>query len=73
VLRFGSQVVIDGIEIARDDMIVADDDGVVVVPLDVADEVVRLAVDKDRHEADFRRAVRNGMSPRVAFETFGVL
>lgn len=73
VLRFGSQVVIDGVEIAQGDMIVADDDGVVVVPLDVADEVVRLAVDKDRNEANFRRAVRDGMSPRVAFETFGVL
>lgn len=73
VLRFGSEVAIDGVEIARGDMIVADDDGVVVVPQQVADEVVRLAVEKDRQETEFRRAVRDGMSARTAFETFGVL
>lgn len=73
VRAFGGQVAIDGVDIARGDLVVADDDGVVVVPVDVADDVVRLAIEKGEHESQFRRAVRDGMSARVAFETYGVL
>jgi 4-hydroxy-4-methyl-2-oxoglutarate aldolase len=73
VRSFGSQVAIDGVDIECGDLVVADDYGVVVIPVDVADEVVRLAIEKGEHESQFRRAVRDGMSARVAFETYGVL
>ena len=55
------------------DLIVADLDGVVVVPKDVIEEVVRRVEEKDAGENQFRKAVKEGMSPSAAFAKYGVL
>lgn len=69
----GAPVEIDGVSFAAGDLVVADDDGVVCVPREHVDAVVARVADKAAREGDFRRAVADGMSVTVAFDTFGVL
>ncbi len=64
---------IDGVVINPGDLIVADIDGVVVVPKSQIAEVVRRVEEKNSGENQFRKAVKEGMSPSVAFATYGVL
>lgn len=64
---------IDGVRINPGDLIVADVDGVVVIPTQIINEVVRRVEEKNSGEGQFRRAVREGMSPSAAFAKFGVL
>jgi regulator of RNase E activity RraA len=68
-----AEAIIDGVLIRRGDLIVADGDGVVVVPWGAAPDVVDRARSKLRGEAKFRKAVASGTAPSVAFERFGVL
>jgi 4-hydroxy-4-methyl-2-oxoglutarate aldolase len=55
------------------DLVVADNDGVVVIPRRVEVEVVREGLAKAGVETDVRQALRSGMSVREAFDRFGVL
>ena len=65
--------VIDGVTINPGDLIVADVDGVVVVPTKLIDEVVKRVEEKNSGESQFRKAVKEGMSPSAAFAKYGVL
>ncbi len=62
-----------GVAVFPDDVIVADQDGVAVVPAGLADEVLAEALDKAGKEDEFRDAVRNGMGLFEAYEKFHVL
>jgi regulator of RNase E activity RraA len=73
VVSYGLPVEIDGVTINHGDLIVADDDGVVIVPEDLAEEILAAALAKNAGESQFRRAVRSGMSATEAFRTYGVL
>jgi len=64
---------IDGVVITPGDLVVADMDGVVVVPRSVADEVVAAALTKRASEREFRAAVAAGTSAAEAFATYEVL
>jgi regulator of RNase E activity RraA len=66
-------VEIDGVVFAPGDLVVADADGVVVVPQKVEAEVLRLALAKVQGENRVRDAIRKGMSATEAYATFGVL
>jgi 4-hydroxy-4-methyl-2-oxoglutarate aldolase len=66
-------VEIDGISFAPGDLVIADADGVVVVPKAVEVSVVRRAWDKVHAENQVRDAIQKGMKATTAFETFGVL
>jgi len=66
-------VKIDGVEIQPGDLVVADSDGVVVVPRALVDEVIAAALAKRSSEREFKAAVRDGMSATNAFATFKVL
>jgi regulator of RNase E activity RraA len=65
--------VIDGVEINPGDLIVADIDGVTVVPSKIIDQVVEAVRAKNAGESEFRKAVKAGMSPSAAFAKYGVL
>jgi regulator of RNase E activity RraA len=73
VVGHGQPVEIDGVLVAPGALIVADEDGVVIVPPDVEDEVVAAAHEKAARESEFRAAVASGMLPSDAYERFGVL
>lgn len=66
-------VVIDGVRIEPGDLVVADADGVVVVPSAHAEDVVGAATRKRRAEQEFRQAVLTGTPASEAFTRFGVL
>ena len=64
-------ITIGRVGIAPGDWIVADEDGVIVVPAAIAGEVLEAAEEKAAAESLIRDAVRGGMSPLEAYETFG--
>ena len=64
-------VTIGRVTIEPGDWIVADDDGVVVVPQAVAVTVLAEAEEKAATESEIRAAVRNGMPPLEAYDRFG--
>ncbi len=73
VVGHGQPVVIDQVVISPGDLIVADDDGVAVVPATIVSSVVEQAAIKADGENSFRDAVRGGLSASEAFDRFGVL
>lgn len=66
-------VEIDGVVFDPGDLVVADEDGIVVVPQLVEAEVLALAWAKVHDENRVRKAIEGGMSAVTAFETYGVL
>jgi 4-hydroxy-4-methyl-2-oxoglutarate aldolase len=65
--------VVGGLLVQPGDLVVADVDGVVVVPAGLAPEVVRRAVEKAAQENALRDALVQGSTLREAFDRFGVL
>jgi 4-hydroxy-4-methyl-2-oxoglutarate aldolase len=55
------------------DLMIADEDGVVAVPRQVIDEVIRLAVEKVAREDDSRAELMRGAYLRDVFKKYGVL
>lgn len=68
-----SQIRMGPVSVSGGDLIVADDDGVVVIPAEHIVSVVTAALAKAADESLFRTAVREGMLPSDAFKKFGVL
>jgi 4-hydroxy-4-methyl-2-oxoglutarate aldolase len=66
-------VEIDGVRFCPGELIVADEDGVVVVPRAVEEAVVQRAWDKVHAENEVRDAIRGGMTATEAFAKYGVL
>ena len=71
VTDWGQPVTIGGVRIALGDVIVADLDGVVVVPRRAAHEVLVRCEKLASTEDKVRSAVRRGLAPLAAFEKFG--
>ena len=66
-------VAIDGVTFSPGDVVMADADGVVVVPQDVEDEALKRAWDKVHAENVTRDAIKDGMKAVAAYEKYGVL
>ncbi|MFV2067234.1 MAG: RraA family protein [Pirellulales bacterium] len=66
-------VEIDGVLFSPGDLVIADDDGVVVVPQAVEEEVIRRAWEKINAEDTVRDSIRKGMTATEAFRKYGVL
>ena len=64
---------IDGVKFSPGDLVVADIDGVVVVPQAVEAEVVRSAWEKVHAENEVRAAIAGGLTATAAFKKYGVL
>lgn len=64
---------IGGVSFSPGDLVIADIDGIVVVPQDVEEEALQRAWKKVHDENKVRDAIRSGMKATTAFETFGVL
>lgn len=64
-------VTVGSIRVESGDFAVADDDGVVIVPGDVADEVLREATEMTMREDRVRAAILTGVPPRDAYLQYG--
>lgn len=59
--------------VSHRDLVIADADGVVVIPTSLGARVVGLAEEKATGEDAVRRAIASGMGAWEAFQTFGVI
>lgn len=73
VVAYNVRVEIDGVGIEPGDLVIADGDGVVIVPAAIEAEIVAAAIDKGAREDGFRAGVRGGMSLVAAYDRFKVL
>lgn len=73
VIDIDVPVEIDQVIFSPGDLVIADADGVAVIPQNVEDKVLELAFAKVQGENKVRDAIRQGMSAVEAYRTFGVL
>lgn len=73
VIDYDVPIELDGVAILPGGLIAADEDGIVVVPRSVEDQIVRAAWEKAHAENHVRSAIRGGMTATAAFQKFGVL
>jgi len=66
-------VEIDAVVFSPGDLVIADQDGIVVIPQSVEEEAVRRAWEKVHAENETRDAIKAGMKATAAYEKFGVL
>jgi 4-hydroxy-4-methyl-2-oxoglutarate aldolase len=64
-------ITVGRVEIEPGDWVVGDDDGVVVVPRELAEDVLAEAEGKAATESEIRASVRDGMTPLEAYERYG--
>jgi 4-hydroxy-4-methyl-2-oxoglutarate aldolase len=73
VIDLDVPVEIDGVRFSPGDLVVADEDGIVVVPRTIEEQIVRSAWEKVHAENEVRDAIKAGMKATAAFRKFGVL
>ena len=66
-------VLLGGVTIRSGELVFADEDGIVIVPREVEDQVLAAAWQKVHAENEVRDAIRGGLGAQEAFEKFGVL
>ena len=73
VIEIDTSVEVGGVAIHSGDFIIADDDGIVIVPQQREQEVLQAAWNKVHAENVTRDAIKNGMGAVEAYEKYGVL
>ncbi len=73
VIALDTPVNVGGVTISSGDLVIADEDGVVVVPQRVETETLGAAWEKVHAENVTRDAIRAGMKAAAAYEKYGVL
>jgi 4-hydroxy-4-methyl-2-oxoglutarate aldolase len=71
LVDFNVSVTIGGVRVSPGDYVVADLDGIVVIPASVLDDVLQEAEAVVSTESDIRTAVRRGVLPLDAYEQYG--
>lgn len=72
-VEFGTTVQCGGVTVHHGDIIVADADGITVVPQSLAAEVLVLAEQKSRTEDEVREVLRGGATIGDTYDRFGVM
>ena len=73
VIAIRQPILTGGVAVTDGDLVLADEDGVVVVPASLEDEVVGRALGKVAGENTIRDLLRRGASIRKVFEEHGIL
>ena len=73
VMQIEVPVMCAGVLVRPQDVVVGDADGVVVIPREVEERVVALAIEKVTGENNTREALRQGESLASVFQRFGIL
>jgi len=73
VIDYRCALEIGGVRIEPGTLLFGDKEGVLIIPRQVEEEVVRLALEKVRGEKLVAKAIREGMSAVEAYRTFGIM
>ncbi len=73
VIDIDVPVLVGGVEFAPGDLVIADSDGVVVVPRKIEEQAIGRAWEKVHAENVVRDEIKGGMKALAAFEKYGVL
>ncbi|HEU5391674.1 MAG TPA: hypothetical protein VFV73_37820 [Streptosporangiaceae bacterium] len=73
VTAWRQPAVIGGLPVRPGDLVVADDDGTVVIPAELTEETIGRALAKASKEHGLRDALEAGSTLRAAYDRFGVL
>ena len=73
VTAWRQPAVVGGLQVRPGDLVVADDDGAVVIPAELTEETIRRALAKASKEHGLRDALEAGSTLRAAYDRFGVL
>lgn len=73
VIDFRVPLEIKGVKINPGDIVLADIDGVCIVPQEIENEVFKLAIEKARGEKMVQKKIEEGMSAKEAFEKYGIM
>ncbi len=73
VIDLDVTVEIDGVKFNPGDIVMADEDGIVVIPREVEEQVIKAALQKVSAENITRDAIKGGMKAMDAYLKFGVL
>jgi regulator of RNase E activity RraA len=73
IVSYAEPVVCGGVNVREGDIVFADIDGVVVVPVEVEAEAIHRAREKARGEKAMRQRLLEGKTLREAFDEFGFL
>ena len=69
--RFGEPLTIGSVDIATGDFLLGDRDGVVIIPRELAAEVVTRTEEVVSTESEMRQALIRGMDPVAAYDKYG--
>ena len=67
----GEPITVGEVSICSGDYVIADRDGIVIIPVDVAEEVARRVTDVMATENLVRKAIREGADPQEAYLKYG--
>jgi 4-hydroxy-4-methyl-2-oxoglutarate aldolase len=73
VISIRGSIPVGGVSVAEGDLVVADSDGVVVVPAAIEEEVIAKAMEKVSGEDTMRDVLRKGANLREVFKEYGIL
>ena len=73
IVEIGQPITVGGVKAVSGDWLLGDEDGVVIIPSEVAGEVIRLAQEKASGENIVRKELANGMPMGEAFRKYGIL
>jgi regulator of RNase E activity RraA len=73
VISIRGTIPVGGVSVANGDLIVADADGCVVVPVAIEDDIIAKAIQKVSGEDKMRDVLRKGASIREVFKEYGIL
>ena len=73
VIDYRCTLEIGGIRIVPGSLVFGDKEGVLIIPREAEEDVVRLALEKVRGEKLVAKAIREGMSAVEAYKTFGIM
>jgi 4-hydroxy-4-methyl-2-oxoglutarate aldolase len=72
ITDFRCPIEIEQVQISPGDLVFGDLDGVLIIPRDVEREVIRLALEKARHEVSVRGEIEGGASSTSVYRKYGV-
>lgn len=73
VIDYRCSIEIGNVVINNRDLVVADEDGVIIIPKELEEKVIQEALEKVKGENLFVNAIKSGMTATEAFKKFGVL